>query len=309
MNKTLKLLATAGACAVVSLATFTASEALAGSDPAAAPVVRELPWDGSESLTLEIPANVRFIQTDGPGKVVVTGARRSVEQFSASGGVLGDSRWRTGKPLDIVVNAPRITRFSLKGSDRLVVEAFDQPQLFIETTGRSEVKVTGKADHLTLNLQGFGWVDLSALTAAEADVTLTGARHALVAVRDRARITGSGSVVLIGKPAELQLALGESLELRPEVGHVLVGVLGGQSRMGAADLFRRRLGQHAQDLGPGGRGRGRRRRDPAFVPGEFRGGLLAAAVPLSALLLAQCTRLALGCAPWRTTRLGSMCLQ
>jgi hypothetical protein len=53
-------------------------------------------------------------------------------------------------------------------------------------------------------------VDLSALSATEADVTLTGSRHALVAVSDRARIAGNGSVVLVTKPKTLDLALGES---------------------------------------------------------------------------------------------------
>jgi hypothetical protein len=209
MNKAIKLFTLGGVCAAVCLSSLAAADSLAERDPAGVPVVREFAWDGSESLTLEVPANLRFVQSPGPGKVVVTGARRSVENFSASGGVLSDSRWHTGKPLDIVVHAPKITRFLLKGSDKLVVEAFDQEQLVIETTGRSEVKASGQAAHVTLKLQGFGWVDLSTLAAVEADVSLTGSRHALVAVRDRARISGNGSVVLVGKP-ELQLDLGES---------------------------------------------------------------------------------------------------
>jgi Putative auto-transporter adhesin, head GIN domain len=210
MNKVIKLLTVAGACGAISLTAFAASDSLAQRDLDAAPVSRELPWDGSETLTLEVPAHVRFVQSAGPGKVVVSGTRRSVEGFSASGGVLSDSRWRSGKPLDVVVHAPKITRFLLKGKDRLVVEAFDQAELTIETTGRSEVKASGQAGRVTLKLQGFGWVDLSSLAAAEADVDVTGARHALVAARDRARISGNGSVVLVGKAAALELALGES---------------------------------------------------------------------------------------------------
>jgi hypothetical protein len=210
MNKAIKLLTLGGACIVVSFASFAAANSLAEGDPSTSPVVRELPWDGSESLTLGVPATVRFVQSDGPGKVVVTGSRRSVEKFSVAGGVLSDSRWRTGKPLDIVVHAPKITHFSLKGGDKLIVEAFDQPQLTIETTGRSEVLASGRAGRVTLQLQGFGWVDLSALSADEADVTLTGSRHALIAARERARISGNGSVVLVGKPGELELSLGES---------------------------------------------------------------------------------------------------
>jgi hypothetical protein len=210
MSKTSRLLTVAAICAAVSFSSFAVAESLAAGDPAAAAVMRELPWDGSESLTVDAPASVRFVQSEGPGKVVVTGPRRSVESFSASGGVLRDDRWRTGTRLEIVVYAPKITRFSLKGSDRLTVEAFDQPELRIETVGRAEVKASGRARQVNLQLQGFGWVDLSSLSATEADVTLTGSRHALVAASERVRIEGNGSVVLVTKPRTVDLALGES---------------------------------------------------------------------------------------------------
>lgn len=210
MNSIFKLLALGAVSAAVSVSAFAASDALAKRDPAGQAVTREIPWDGSESLSVGVPATVRFVQTDGPGKVIVTGPRRSVDNFTVSGGFLNDSRWHTGKPLDIVVQAPKITRFSLKGSDKLVVEQFDQPHLHIETVGRAEVKASGRVDRLTLQLQGIGWVDLSTLAAAEAEVNLTGSRHALVSATNKARISGNGSVVLVSKPKDLELHLGES---------------------------------------------------------------------------------------------------
>jgi hypothetical protein len=210
MNDILKLLAVSAVCAMASLSAFAASDALVRRDPAGQAVTREIPWDGSESLSVGVPASVRFVQSTGPGKVIVTGPRRSVESFTADGGYLDDARWHTGKALDIVVHAPKITRFSLKGSDKLVVEGFDQPELVIETVGRAEVKASGRVGHLTLRLQGIGWVDLGQLAAQEAEMTLTGSRHALVAASDKARISGNGSVVLVAKPKSLELDLGES---------------------------------------------------------------------------------------------------
>ena len=210
MNSLSRLLALSGVCAAISFSTYSASETLAAHDPDGAAVTRELPWDGSESLTVEVPAHVRFVQSNGPGKVLVTGPKRSVEGFTARGGVLSDSRWHTGNAVEVVVHAPRITHFSLKGSDSLVVEGFDQPHLVIETAGRAEVRATGQVGHLKMQLQGFGWVDMSRLKATEADVSVTGSRHALVAVSDRARISGSGSVVLVTRPKSLDLDLGDS---------------------------------------------------------------------------------------------------
>ena len=133
--------------------------------------------------------------------------------FAAAGiplTALGDAVTSSSKPLDILVQAPKITRFSLKGSDKLVVEGFDQPELTIETVGRAEVRVSGRAGRVTLRLQGMGWADLSALSASEADVTVTGSRHALLAASEKARISGNGSVVLVSKPKNLELDLGES---------------------------------------------------------------------------------------------------
>ena len=210
MNNVFKLLTIALLGSAVSVSAFAVSDALEVRDPAGAEMTRELPWDGSETLTIGVPASVRFVQTSGPGKVVVTGARRSVENFNVSGGYLSDDRWHTGKPLDILVQAPKITRFSLKGSDKLVVEGFDQPDLTIETVGRAEVRVSGRVGRVTLQLQGIGWVDLSALAANEADVTVSGSRHALLAASEKARISGNGSVVLMSKPKTLELDLGES---------------------------------------------------------------------------------------------------
>lgn len=179
---------------------------LATSLPAAnAIVTRELPWDGSESLVLEVPAHVRFVQTAGPGRVIVTGARRSVETFSATGGILRDKKLRTGKPLQIVVTAPKITRFAVKGDDRIAIEAFDQDELHIETTGRADIKAAGRAGTVTLKLQGFGWADLSHLKSDGADLTLTGGRNAVIAPSAWAKVSGKGDVVLLTQPADLKL--------------------------------------------------------------------------------------------------------
>lgn len=185
---------------VLFLATSIAAFAASGK---ASSLTREIPWDGSEVLILTVPAHVRFIQTPGPGKVVVTGPRRSVETFHVAGGELKDRTLRTGAQLQIVVTAPKITRFSAKGDDRLTIEAFDQDELHIETTGRADVKATGRTGTVTLNLQGFGWADLSQLHAQGADIALTGSRQAIAAPTAWAKLSGNGDVVLLTNPTEL----------------------------------------------------------------------------------------------------------
>jgi hypothetical protein len=210
MNRIVKLLAVAGVCAAVSTSTRSLADTLADRDPAGAAHTRELAWEGGESLIVDVPANVRLVQAEGPGKVVVTGARRSVDRFDSSGGVLRDERWHSGKPLEILVQAPKITHVSLKGSDKLVIEGFDQPELRIEMVGRSEVRASGKVGKLHLQLRGSGWADLSGLSVEDAEVSVSGSRHALLAASGRAHISGNGAVVLVTHPRQLDLDLGES---------------------------------------------------------------------------------------------------
>ncbi len=185
--------------AATSLATFAVGDT--------ATVTRELPWDGSESLVLEVPANLRFVQASGPGRVVVTGPSRSVDTFSVSGGVLRDGVLRTGEPLQIVVTASKIIRFSIKGDDRLLIEAFDQDELQVETAGRADVKAIGRAGTIKLNLQGFGWADFSHFKSDGAEVSLTGGRNAVIAPSAWAKLSGKGDIVLLTQPSDLKLDL------------------------------------------------------------------------------------------------------
>jgi hypothetical protein len=173
-------------------------------------VTRELDWDGSESLILDVPAVVRFVQASGPGKLVITGPRRSVNSFTAAGGVLRDGTLRTGERLQISVTAPKITRFSIKGRDQLLIESFDQEELHIETTGRADVKASGRAGTIRLHLQGSGWADLSRLKSEGADVTLTGGRNAIVAPTAWAKLSGNGDVILLTHPPQLTTHFGDS---------------------------------------------------------------------------------------------------
>ena len=136
--RTLLLVTAVGAG--VSASSSTIADFLSGRDPRSRPVTREVQWDGGEVLIVGVPADVRFIQAPGPGRVVVTGRRRSVDTFHVEAGVLEDGTWRTGERLQIVVTAPRVTRFSVKGRDTLSIEGFDQDELRIETTGRAEVE-------------------------------------------------------------------------------------------------------------------------------------------------------------------------
>ncbi len=210
MNRTHKLLVVAISATAVSASALTMAGALEEKDQRKPTVTRELAWDGSESLVVDVPADVRFVQSAGPGKVMITGAARSVETFRADGGVLRDECWHTGKSLQIVVYAPKITYFAVKGGDHLIIESFDQPELHIEATGRADITAVGRVATLKLTLQGAGWADLSGLAADGAEVSVSGARHALIAPKSWATLSGNGTVVLLTNPSKLDTNFGDS---------------------------------------------------------------------------------------------------
>jgi hypothetical protein len=210
MTRTNQLLLVAVAGFAVCVSALTMAGALEENDQRKPTVTREIAWDGSQSLVVDIPAEVRFVQAEGPGKVVVTGAARSVDSFKVDGGVLRDERWHTGKPLQVVVYAPKITRFAVKGGDVLVIESFDQPELHIEATGRADIRAAGRATTIRLDLRGSGWADLSGLVTDGAEVALSGARHALIAPLAWATLSGNGTVVLLTNPAKVNTRFGDS---------------------------------------------------------------------------------------------------
>lgn len=200
---TLSVVAIVGA--IVCVAALSFASALARRDPDNTIATRTIPWHGTDALTIGVPAHVRFVQGPGPGTVIVTGPRRSVETFGVENGVLDDHTLRTGAELEIVVTAPKVTRFSANGRDRLTIERFDQDLLRIETAGWAEVSASGRAGTVQLSLDGFGWVNLGELESDGASIAIAGSRSAIVSPTAWATVSGSGSVIFLTQPPKISL--------------------------------------------------------------------------------------------------------
>ncbi|WP_340645046.1 DUF2807 domain-containing protein [Phenylobacterium sp.] len=186
-------------------------------DPEWASATRELAWDGATALILDVPSEVTFIQGgEGPGKLTVTGPKRSIDTLTLAAGRLSDSVRHTGERLRVTLTAPKVTRFELKGVDRLNIEAYDQESLEISTTGMAKVTGHGKTKALRLNMTGAGEADLAALDAESAEVDISGAAQATIAPRTSAKleISGSGEVKLKTRPLKLEKNVSGSGEVK-----------------------------------------------------------------------------------------------
>lgn len=183
-------------------------------------VTRTLAWVGTDTLSVEIPAEVTYVQGAEAG-VTVTGAKSVVDRLRVENGriflVDGEERvtlgWRNGEltgwsdndDLRVTVTAPSVTRFDLSGSGRLNITGYDHPTLAIDVSGSGEVEAAGRTTTLDVDLSGSGEADLSRITTQDATVQITGSGEAHVGPTGRADIdiAGSGDVYLTTRPASV----------------------------------------------------------------------------------------------------------
>ena len=185
-----------------------------------ADVTRTLAWTGGDNLSVELPAEVVYVQGAEAG-VTVTGAKSVVDRLRLENGRLylddGEERvtigWRNGEltgwsdndDLRVTVTAPSVTRFDLSGSGRLKIRDYDQPSLTLDLSGSGEVEAEGRATTLSVDLSGSGEADLRDLAVRDATVGVTGSGEATVAPTGKADIdiAGSGDVYLTTRPAQI----------------------------------------------------------------------------------------------------------
>lgn len=171
-------------------------------------VSRDLAWDGGDTLTVEMPANVHFTQAEGPPKMTIYGPREEIANVVVqdghvrwSGGSFGSSR-----DLDVRLSAPKITHFTMDSSGDLEIRDFRQDQLVVRNNGSGDISASGAAKALDLTLNGSGDADFGGLASDGAKVTLAGSSDATISPKSWANleVTGSGSVTLTTHPKQLQ---------------------------------------------------------------------------------------------------------
>jgi hypothetical protein len=190
-------------------------------------VSRSLAWSGGDRLSVDLPADVTYVQGHEAG-VVISGAQSIVDRVRVENGRVslvdgpneltirwsggGLSGWSESDNLKIVVTAPSVTRFDLAGSQSLTIRDYDQPTLSIDISGSGDVTATGKTAALDLDIAGSGEADLSALATIDATVGISGSGEARVAPTGTARlsIAGSGDITLTTRPAKLESSVSGS---------------------------------------------------------------------------------------------------
>ena len=198
---------------------------------------RTLDWTGGQTLTVDLSADVEYVQGETPG-VTVTGPARLVEKVRLVDGRLtwadtdgpnhetvvfgrnehGRGIWVHSEEVKIVVTAPAINTFNVEGSASVQLRDYDQDTLSVDISGSGEVSATGRTRALEVDISGSGDADLGSLTTTAVNVAIAGSGDAVVAPTGTAdlSISGSGDAVLTTRPATVNQNISGSGEVDME---------------------------------------------------------------------------------------------
>lgn len=138
------------------------------------------------------------INIQGNGNVVIGENFISVGNVSINAGGAADCIVALAQP-----EAPRI---KLQGAGDATLYDIDQASLDLSLQGSGDIVTFGQVEHLEARVAGSGDVDATALSARAADLTVSGSGDiaSQVVERVRARVNGSGDILVYGDPPDRQ---------------------------------------------------------------------------------------------------------
>lgn len=196
-------------------------------------VTRNLEWNGGETLTVDLSADVTYVQGAQAG-VVIKGPKEAVDRVRLVNGRLtladGDDHaervfirwgrdgihgWSESERLKITVTAPSVDAFRLAASGDLTVEGYDQPTIELRLDGSGDVSVDGKAGKLDLRINGSGDAELDGLDVTDVNIDVAGSGDTVVGPTGTAAvdISGSGDVSFTRRPQSVQQNISGSGDL------------------------------------------------------------------------------------------------
>ncbi|MDB5447413.1 MAG: hypothetical protein JWQ97_2730 [Phenylobacterium sp.] len=168
---------------------------------------RDFSWSGGDTLEVNAPARIDYVQAAGPAKLTISGPAEALDKVTVAGGkiTLADGLPH-GRELHITLSAPSVKRFELNGAGKLGITGYKQDELSVVISGHAQVDAEGEARTVNLNLSGAGGADFGKLKAKGADIDISGAGDVTAAPTDwaRVRIAGVGDVDLLTRPPRLE---------------------------------------------------------------------------------------------------------
>ena len=134
------------------------------------------------------------------------------------------------RSLKVTITSSALEAAKLSGASKLVAHQVKGTKFFLETTGAAKVTVDGRVDELIANMTGASNLFADSLQTNNAQISVTGAGKARIAVSDslKASITGAGKVEYTGNPAHVEREIAGAGAIRrrgagPSAGPVVLG--------------------------------------------------------------------------------------
>lgn len=159
-----------------------------------------LTWDGSDHVTIAVPAKSHWRRGEGTD-VLLRGNADDLERIRLEKGTLkvcGD----IDNEVEIVLPGRMFEKVTIAGAGELSMKDVDQPALELTIAGAGKIDADGESERLKVTIAGAGQTNLGKLETKRLKLTITGAGEAEASAEDDADVTviGSGNVALLKRP-------------------------------------------------------------------------------------------------------------
>jgi len=174
---------------------------------------RDLDWDGSDRVTVAVPAHSQYSPSNGP-RLHVSGDPQFLAHLRIrDGNVELDchitraqrEEFRSAM-LEMTLPGKTFQSFGIAGTGNMALQKLDQPSVKVNIAGSGRVKADGKVEHAELYIAGSGDIDMGQVVTQISDVHIAGSGKTDIAPREEAdiHIAGSGDVNLLSDPPRLE---------------------------------------------------------------------------------------------------------
>ena len=170
---------------------------------------RTMPWDGSDSVAISVPANVHYKPGSGTD-VILKGDPNLLAHVAIHDGEikLNCDGWH-GSRLDITLPGREFREYDLDGLSSLDLVGLNQSELKIAIAGSADVTATGKVNDVNVEIAGRGATHLKDLAVQKIELDIAGRGDVETSPQDSAEIdiAGSGDVKLYTEPKHLDTSI------------------------------------------------------------------------------------------------------
>jgi hypothetical protein len=177
---------------------------------------RTIAWDGSDGVSIAVPADAKYQRGSGDA-VTVSGDANLIQHVRVREGKIEMDCRGAHHDNRLAIDLPgRIfTKFGLAGSGSMNLNGIDQPDVKLAIAGSGDVTATGKTAKLDAAIAGSGKMHLGQLAAGDVDLHIAGSGNTEIAPSGElnVHIAGSGQVHLLTEPRHIETKIAGSGEI------------------------------------------------------------------------------------------------